>query len=82
VRLEAVYRDRVFAASEADGEELLSGLQHLVRPEVRGAKGGTMPPRRTYMYSALNSLSGTEAAASAYEASLVGRGVEDWSCLM
>ncbi len=75
VRLETVYRGRVLAAYEADGEELLSGLQHLVWPMVRGAKGGTTPPRRTYIYSALNSLSGTEAG-------LVGRGVEDWSCLM
>ncbi len=82
VRLEAVYRDRVLAASEADDEEVLSGLQHLVQPMVQGAKGGTKLPRPTYTYSAFNSLSGTETTASVYEAGLVGRGVEDRSCLM
>jgi hypothetical protein len=77
----SVHRDRVLAASEADGEELVSCLQHLVRPVVQGASGGTTPPRLTNTYSAFISLSRTEAAASAYVAGLVGRAGVSCNCL-
>ncbi len=49
---------------------------------IQWYRGGTTLPRFMNTYYAFISFSGTETAAFAYEAGLVGRGVEDWSCLM
>jgi hypothetical protein len=53
-------------------KNLLPACSTLYGPWYRGAKGGTTPPRLTNTYSAFISFSGTEAAASAYEALVPG----------